>query len=174
MRHANDRRYLPVLLLALLAGAAAAADKKPLYDEKWLDSLSWPKFLAPFEGKPGPKDDAATRLLKERYGASQEELRSLYIYWLQSGAQLAEVCEAAARASEARLDLEGARADRLALLRERAEFARLVEAQAKVIAARSPRTARHQLDRSRATYYRATAELGLLRAEKAVKGEPSK
>jgi hypothetical protein len=112
------------------------------------------------------KDDVQTKLMKERYNAGQQELRNRYIYWLQGEESLPQVYDAARRVIEARIDAGGPGSDKMAISKEKVAFAKVVEKQAELLLKKFNR-ARQQSDVDSATYFRATAELELIRAEKA-------
>ena len=73
----------------------------------------------------------------------------------------------------ARLEMAGKPADRVALLKEKVAFARVMGKQAKGLFEKF-RTTKYSADVPATRYFRASAELELLRAEKAAKGEPGK
>jgi hypothetical protein len=154
------------LLTTLLAAAAPARGQDPADEKNWLNEETWPAFVAHRRLEVNEKDDNLTKLLKERHNAGQRELRSRYVYWLQGAETLPQVYEAARRVIEARLEAEGPAADRLAILKERADFARVVEKQAKALRKKHNR-AQQIADMEAAEYFRADAEVALLRAEKA-------
>jgi hypothetical protein len=161
------------LLSALLASAGSAAAGDPADEKNWLDERTWPAFASARELKVTDTDDETARLLKERYNAGQQELRSRYIYWLQGEESLPQVYEAARRVTAARLEAGGAGSDKVAVLKEKVAFARVVEKQAEALRKKFNRAAQVS-DEQSAKYFRADAELELLRAEKAAKGKPGK
>lgn len=162
-----------VAQLAIFTAAAVGADDDPADEKNWLNEKTWPAFVAARRLEVTDKDDALTKLLKERYDAGQRELRSRYVYWLQNEESLPQVYEAARRVTEARLEAGGPGSDKVALLKEKVAFARVVEKQAAGLRQKYNR-ARQVADEDSAKYFRADAELELLRAEKAAKGDAGK
>jgi hypothetical protein len=157
------------LFVTLLAPAGISAEQT--VDRTWLDETTWPLFVADRKLDVNDQDDPHTKLLKQRYNAAQSELRGRYIFWLQSVGTVDKVFETAARVIAARLEVESPAADRLALLKEKVEFARVVEKQADV-SRKNLRGAQRDIDLMCATYFRLDAEVELLRAQRAAK-QPS-
>jgi hypothetical protein len=154
--------------LVLVNGMALyAADEDPADDKNWLNEKTWPAFVAAHRMEITETDDAVTKLVKERHNSAQQELRSRYVYWLQGAESLPQVYEAAGRVIEARRDAGGKRGEKIVVLKEKVAFAKVVEHQAQGLLKkfnRSPQVS----DVDCAKYFRATAELEQLRAEKAV------
>ncbi|GIW91501.1 MAG: hypothetical protein KatS3mg109_2022 [Pirellulaceae bacterium] len=157
------RYALVVALLPLVAFAPSGAGKdEPRDDNNWLNEETWPEFVAARSLDISDNDDALTKLLKERYNAGQDELRSRYVYWLQDAQSLPQVYDAARRVVEARLEAGGPRSELVTVLKEKLAFAKFVEKQA-VEVRNKYRRARHEADVKCATYFRAAAEIELLR-----------
>jgi hypothetical protein len=150
-----------VAVSAMIWALASASDGQPDLRDL-LNEKKWPAFLAEHQLKDDPKDNDLSKLLKERYAAAQNELRSRYTYWLQNADTLPQVCDAAAHATLARLEADGQ--DNLTVLKEKLEFAKLVEQQADRLA-KTFNKAQQLSDVKTAHYYRLNAEIELLRAE---------
>ena len=165
--------HVVALLSALLTFAGSALADDPADEKNWLDERTWPAFVSARELKVSGKDDGPAKLLKERYNAGQQELRSRYIYWLQGEESLPQVYEAARRVIVARLEAGGPGSEQVAILKEKVAFAKVVEKQAEALRKKFNR-ARQVSDEQSAKYFRADAELELLRAEKAAKGDTGK
>jgi hypothetical protein len=156
-----------VALLAILEGGTLGFGQDDPADEKnWLNERTWPEFVAARRMDVSHSDDALVKLLKERFNAGQQELRSRYVYWLQDAESLPQVYDVARRVVEARLEAGGIRSDIDTILREKLAFAKVVEKQAEGLR-KKYRRAKHISDVDTATYFRATAELELLRVQKA-------
>jgi hypothetical protein len=165
------RFALAIALLAVVERGTAQDD--PADEKNWRNEKTWPEFVAFRRLDVSDSDDALTKLLKERYNAVQQELRSRYVYWLQDAESLPHVYDAARRVIEARFEAGGARSDIVTILREKLAFAKVVEKQAEGLQ-KKYRGARHFSDMDCATYFRATAELELLRAQKAAAEKPGR
>jgi hypothetical protein len=172
MRTACQPRII-TLLLALVAFATWAWANDPVDEANWLDEATWPAFVAPRDLKITDKDDLLTKLLNERYNSGQQELRNRYVYWLQGEESLPQVYDAARRVIEARLEVGGPGADIVAITKEKVAFAKVVEKQSELVLKKFNR-ARQAADVDSATYFRATAEVELIRAEKAAKRDAAK
>jgi len=172
MRIAHNARDV-ALLSALLMIAGSAGAGGPTDEKDWLDERTWPAFVSARELKTADKDDEAAKLLKERYNAGQQELRSRYIEWLQGVESLPQVYAAAHRVIEARLEAGGPGSDKVAVLKEKVAFAKVVETQAEALRKKFNRAGQVS-DEQSARYFRADAELELLRAEKAAKRKPGR
>lgn len=163
-----------VTLFALLIAFAPLAWADDAVDEnRWLDEATWPTFVGSRELKITDKDDVLTKLLKERVNSGQQDLRSRYAYWLQGEESLPQVYDAARRVIEARLEAGGTGSDKVAISREKVEFAKVVEKLSEKLRKKFNR-ARQLADVDSATYFRATAEVELIRAEKAAKRNAEK
>jgi hypothetical protein len=161
-------RWLWTIALVLVNGIALyAADEDPADEKNWLNEKIWPAFVAAHRMEITEKDDALTRLVKERHNSAQQELRSRYVYWLQGAESLPQVYEAAGRAMEGRSDVGGKRGEKTIVLKEKVAFAKVVEQQAQGLLKKFNRSSQVS-DVDCAKYFRATAELELLRAEKQV------
>ncbi|HKB01098.1 MAG TPA: hypothetical protein VKD90_02715, partial [Gemmataceae bacterium] len=161
------RRALPTaLVLALLTPAVLAGD--PADEKKWLDEKTWPAFVAPRRLDVKEKDDAVAKLLKERFNAGQQELGERYILWLQGIGTLDQVYETARRVVSARLEVVDLPGDRVRVLKEKVEFAKVVEKQAAALQEKH-RRALNGADVPCAKYFRLDAEVELRRAERAAK-----
>lgn len=161
------------LFVVLMAFAALAWADDPVDENNWLDEATWPTFVGSRELKIRDKDDVLTKLLKERFNSGQQELRNRYAFWLQGEESLPQVYDAARRVIEARLEAGGPGSDRVAISREMVEFAKVVEKQSEKLRKKFNH-ARQASDVDSATYFRATAEVELLRAEKAAKRNAEK
>jgi hypothetical protein len=156
-----------VVLAAMVIGIAMkAASCDPPDEGGWLNEKTWPAFVASRRLEITGADDTATKLRKERFNAGQQELRDRYVYWLQGEESLPQVYDAARRVAEARIVAGGPQSDRAAILREKVAFAKVVEKQAEQLQRKFNKT-RQAADVPTATYYRASVELELLRAETA-------
>lgn len=165
------RTLVTVLFMALLAPAILAGDQ--VNEKDWLDENTWPAFVAPRHLDGNAKDGALTKLQKERYNAGQQELRERYMSWLQRVGGLEQVYDAAGRVVSARIAVVDPPADRVTLLKEKVEFAKLVEKQAAALHAKH-RKAQNAADAACAKYFRIDAEIELLRAERAAKPRSDK
>lgn len=167
------RLAMAALIVALIVSAVSAADDGPADEESGLNEKAWPALVQPrsFEVKPG--DGKLARLLKERHNAARNELRERYAFWIQGKGTLDQLHSAARRAVQARLEVIDPPADRLAVLQERVEFARIVERQADAIRKSRKRVETPFACESCARYFRLDAEIELLRAgvEQAAKRE---
>ncbi len=154
-----------VLLLTILAYTALAGGGDPTDPKNWLKENTWPALVSSRWLEVKDQDDTLTKLLKERFNAVQQELRDRYIYWLQGHGSLDQVADAARRALTSRLEVKTPPADRLQLLKERAEWARVVEKQAEILRQKKG-TTQNAIDRSFAKSFRLDAEIELARAAK--------
>jgi hypothetical protein len=170
MRFACQSRIL-TLLSVLIAFAPMAWADEPVDEKNWLKESTWPAFVAEHRLKIADSDDALTKLLKERYNEGQQELRNRYVYWLQGEESLPQVYDAARRVIEARLEVGEPGVDKMAVIKEKLVFAKLVEKQAEKISRKSTRQA---ADGYCARYFRANTELELIRAEKEAKRDIEK
>jgi hypothetical protein len=93
-------------------------------------------------------------------------LRNRCVYWLQGAESFAQVCEVARRVVEARIEAGGPGSDKVEILKEKLEFAKVAEKQAES-RVRKFNHASQLSDVNCATYFRASSELELLRGEKA-------
>lgn len=146
-----------------------AADEL-VYDRAWINEETWPVFVQDRRIDPNETDGALEKLLKQRYNAAVHEFRDRYIFWLQGSASspLEQVFASARRMIAARLEIADPPMDRLTLLNEHVEFAKLVEKQAAAISRKFNNT-HNTADAAFATYTRADAEIELLRADPAGK-----
>jgi hypothetical protein len=161
----NPRSYLVLATAAsLVCIAIGAADDDPVDESNWLIEKAWPAFVASKRLEVAGTDDKLTKLLKQRFNAGQQELRNRYSYWLQGTESLPQVYDAVRRVVEARRETNGPGSDRIEILKEKLAFARIVEKQAEKLSMKF-RRASYQSGLDCATYFRATAEVELLRAE---------
>jgi hypothetical protein len=149
-----------VFLFSSLLVAAA-----PEGEPSWLDESQWPAFVADRRLEVNADDDALQRLLIERFNAAQEELRERYLHWLQGEGRLDWIGDVPRRVVVARLEVPAPAADLPALLKEQAEFARVVERQAEALLKKHNK-AKNAADAKCARYFRLDAEIALLRAER--------
>ncbi len=158
-------RFAVATFMTFLAVSVAPAADDDTSDQKsWLDEKAWPAFVQPRSLKVEASDSHIARLLKQRYNAAQGELRERYTFWLQGIGTLDQVYAAARRAGEARLEVIDPPTDRVAILREKVEFARTVERQAAAIRRNRKRSEAPFADEACSRYFRLDAEIELLRA----------
>jgi len=150
-----------VLASLIVPAIPAAAGDNPA---DWLNEKEWPALVQPRVFEIQPSDGQLARLFKQRHNAAQDELRERYTFWLQGYGTLDQVLAAARRACGARLEVIDPHVDRLAVLRERVDFAKVIERQAEAIRRNRKRAEAPFADEACARYFRLDAEIELLRA----------
>jgi hypothetical protein len=160
------RQHVIVVGVTLLIHAALAASAPA--QKLDLPERELPALLKMSPVKADPKDDALRKLLKERYNEAIGELQENYER-VRAGALASDVLdESARRALHAGLELNENSADQLALLEKYVAFTKEVEMLMEVRLKTGLRAT--SADVHRAKYFRADAEIQLLRAKEKAKG----
>jgi hypothetical protein len=160
-----SRLALAALIAASSVTALPAADDGTADEKPWLNEKAWPALVQPRTFEVKASDNHLARLVKERYNAAQDELRERYTFWLQGIGTLDQVYAAARRAGNARLEVIDPPTDRLTILQEKVEFAKVVERQAEAIRRNRKRAEAPFADEACARYFRLDAEIEFLNAE---------
>ncbi|HYV34902.1 MAG TPA: hypothetical protein VE988_04305, partial [Gemmataceae bacterium] len=169
-----DRFYGAPELQKILLASTEWAKLDAVSEKNGISEKNWPTFVQGWRAlKITDKDDAVTKLLKERYNAVQVELRGRYIMWMQDAESLGMVYDAARRLTQAQMEVGGEGSDAVTVLKEKVAWAYVVERQA-VNVQKKFNNSKHASDLESARYFRADAELELLRAEKAAQEKKGK
>ncbi len=165
----NRMSFAFLVVISLWTAKTKAQD----FPAAWLNEKTWPAFVQDRELKGGGDDDQSTKLMKERCNAALDELRDRYIDWLQGEGALEQVCENAERFVSSRMEDDSPAPDHIRLLKQKLEFAKVVEAQAATLR-KTNNSTRNVIDEKFARYYRLDVEIELMRMNKRAKNPDGK
>ena len=157
------RPSIALVFVISLWTASSKAQDPDLRDEK-----TWPVLVRDQPLKVGENEDQVTKLMKKRYNAALDELRTRFNFWIQSEGRLAQICDNADRVVSSRMEIESQAADKIRLLKQKLNFAMVVERRT-VALAKTKSRAQNILDQKFARYYRLNVEIELARVSKRAK-----